>query len=101
MSKQLLVVFGATGQQGNSIVEQFLLDKELSNKFAIRGLSRDPSSSASQALAKKGVQVVKCDLNSDSDLRVALKGAHTVFAMTSSSTYRPLLRFLHDELMMA
>jgi uncharacterized protein YbjT (DUF2867 family) len=87
MTKQLFVVFGATGQQGNSIIEQVLLDPELSSKYAVRGLSRDPSSAASQALAEKGVEVVKCDLHSDSDLKAALKGAHTVFAMTLSSMF--------------
>ena len=87
MSKQLLVVFGATGQQGGSVIEQLLLDQQLARKYAIRGLTRDPSSKASKKLAEKGVEVVKCDTGSDEDVRAALKGAHDVFLMTSSSKY--------------
>ncbi|KIW05205.1 uncharacterized protein PV09_03749 [Verruconis gallopava] len=84
MSKKLLVVFGATGQQGGSVVDQVLQDPALSREFSIRGLTRDPSSPSSQALAKRGVEVVKCDTSSDTDLRAALNGAHTVFSMTTS-----------------
>jgi uncharacterized protein YbjT (DUF2867 family) len=84
MSKKLLVIFGATGQQGTSIIEQLLLDPGLSSKYAIRGLTRDPSSEASRALAKKGVEVFKCDNSSDTDVKAALKGAHGVFLMTLS-----------------
>jgi uncharacterized protein YbjT (DUF2867 family) len=84
MAKQLLVVFGATGQQGSSVIEQVLQDPELSNRFAIRGLSRNPSSAASQALTKRGVEVVECDTSSDSNLKAALNGCHTAFVMTSS-----------------
>jgi uncharacterized protein YbjT (DUF2867 family) len=94
MSKQILVVFGATGQQGGSVIEQVLQDKELSRKYAIRALSRDPSSSASQSLAKKGVEVFKCDTKSDSDVKTVLKGCHTTFLMTSSSMFQHLSPFL-------
>ena len=85
MSKQLLVVFGATGQQGGSIIEQLLQDKQLSSKYAIRGLTRDPTSKAAQALSSQGVEVVQCDTSSDEDVRSALKGASAVFLMTTSS----------------
>ena len=84
MSKQLLVVFGATGQQGGSIIEQVQKHPKLSKRYAIRGLTRDTTSAASQALSNKGVEVVKCDTKSDEDVRAALKGADDVFLMTSS-----------------
>jgi uncharacterized protein YbjT (DUF2867 family) len=85
MAKQLLVIFGATGNQGASIIDFVLADPELSNRYAIRGLTRDPSSSASQALKQKGVEVVKCDSFNDDEVRAALRGAHDVFLMTVSS----------------
>ncbi|KAH8890570.1 NAD(P)-binding protein [Thozetella sp. PMI_491] len=81
MSK-LLVVFGATGQQGASVITQVLEDAELSKQYTIRGLTRDSSSSKSQSLVSKGVEMVQCDADSPSSLQAALSGAHTVFVMT-------------------
>lgn len=81
MSK-LLVVFGATGQQGGSIVDFVLNDPELSKQFEIRGISRDRNSSAAKALTAKGVEVVEADSNNPESLGAAVEGAHTVFSMT-------------------
>lgn len=80
-----LVVFGATGQQGGSLVSFVLKDAELSKQYNLRAVSRDPSSSKSEDLKKKGVEVIKADLTDKSSLHDALKGAHTVFAMTTPS----------------
>ncbi|MCJ1320229.1 NmrA-like domain-containing protein 1 [Xylographa vitiligo] len=81
MSK-LLAVFGATGQQGGSIVSHVLKDVELASQYRIRALTRDPSSPSAQALQKLEVEVVKADLNDDASLHDAMRGAHTVFALT-------------------
>ncbi|MCJ1387485.1 NmrA-like domain-containing protein 1 [Xylographa bjoerkii] len=81
MSK-LLAVFGATGQQGGSIVSHVLNDAELSSQYSIRAITRDPSTVAAQALKKMDVNVVKADLDDKSSIRVVLKGAHTVFALS-------------------
>lgn len=83
MSK-LLVVFGATGQQGGSVVEQVLNDPELSKLYKVRGVTRDPSKPAAQALQQKGAEVVKGDPADPASLVGALKGAHTVFSITVS-----------------
>lgn len=96
MSKQLLVIFGATGQQGSSIIDQLLQDADLASKYAIRGLSRDPSSASSQALKNKGVEIVQCDPTSDEDVKSALNGADDVFLMTSSSEYSFANHLQHD-----
>ncbi|KAG6218211.1 hypothetical protein E4U09_004686 [Claviceps aff. purpurea] len=58
MSK-ILTVFGATGIQGGSVIRAILADKALSREFTIRGITRDVNKPAAQALAAKGVQVVK------------------------------------------
>ncbi|EAW10383.1 uncharacterized protein ACLA_048530 [Aspergillus clavatus NRRL 1] len=50
MSK-LLVICGATGQQGGSIVETILGDPHLSSQYRMRTLTRDPSKPAAQKLA--------------------------------------------------
>lgn len=57
MSK-LLTVFGATGAQGGSVIRAVLADDILSKEYKIRGITRDVSKPAAQALAQKGVEVV-------------------------------------------
>jgi uncharacterized protein YbjT (DUF2867 family) len=57
MSK-ILTVFGATGNQGGSVVRAILNDPALSKEFKIRGITRDVSKPAAKALASKGVEVV-------------------------------------------
>jgi uncharacterized protein YbjT (DUF2867 family) len=80
---KLLVVFGATGQQGGSIVSHVLNDAELSKQFTIRGITRDLSSSRAEALKKKGVDIAKADLTDAQSLSSAMRGAHAVFFLTS------------------
>jgi uncharacterized protein YbjT (DUF2867 family) len=82
MSK-LLVVFGATGTQGGSVVKTLLGHPTLSQQFKIRGITRDPSKPAGEALKDKGVEVVKADTLDKDSLRQALNGAHSVFAVTN------------------
>lgn len=57
MSK-ILTVFGATGNQGGSVIKAVLADSVLSKEFRIRAITRDASKPAAQALAAKGVEVV-------------------------------------------
>jgi uncharacterized protein YbjT (DUF2867 family) len=58
MTRQVVAVLGGTGQQGGGVVEALLG----AGKFAVRVVSRNPASSAAQALAARGVEVVKADL---------------------------------------
>ncbi|MCJ1258052.1 hypothetical protein MMC24_005881 [Lignoscripta atroalba] len=82
-SKKVLVVFGATGGQGGSVVKAILGDPKAASEFAIRAVTRDASKPNAQALASKGVEVVTADLEDKSSLRAALKGAYAVFAVTN------------------
>ncbi|KAI4868652.1 hypothetical protein F4820DRAFT_465464 [Hypoxylon rubiginosum] len=80
MSK-VLAVFGATGQQGGSIVNYVLNDPELSQQYKIRAITRDLNSEKAKQLKEK-VEVVQGDSLDRASLSTALTGAHTVFIMT-------------------
>lgn len=59
---KLLVVFGATGNQGGSVIGSILADPRTSKEFKIRGVTRDPSKPNAQALAAKGVEMISVSL---------------------------------------
>jgi uncharacterized protein YbjT (DUF2867 family) len=81
MSK-ILAVFGATGQQGSSVVDYVLNDSELSQQYKIRAITRDINSESAKRLKEK-VEVVHGDMLNRASLSTALAGVHTVFAMTA------------------
>ncbi|RGP81004.1 hypothetical protein FLONG3_793 [Fusarium longipes] len=82
MSK-ILTVFGATGNQGGSVVRAILNDPALSKEFKIRGITRDVSKPAAKDLASKGVEVIAADMNTAEQVAPAVKDAHTVFLVTN------------------
>ncbi|CAG8237963.1 unnamed protein product [Penicillium salamii] len=82
MSK-LITIFGATGQQGGSVIRTILQDETLSKEFKIRGISRDTSKPAAQALLKQGVELVSADMSSKESLLKAIQGSHSVFLVTT------------------
>lgn len=86
MSRRRLVVFGVTGQQGGSVANYVLDDPELSKQYKVRGVTRDPSKPAAQALLQKGAEIVQGDADDAESLKRVLKCAHTVFAITVSVT---------------
>lgn len=57
---KLIVVVGATGNQGGSVARRFLRAG-----FRVRGLTRDPSSPAARALAALGADMHRVDLLPD------------------------------------
>ncbi|CCA74952.1 hypothetical protein PIIN_08932 [Serendipita indica DSM 11827] len=74
-SKQIIVVFTATGRTGGGMINAILKD----GQFAARAVTRNPESDAAKALAAKGVQVVKGDLSEPASIEAALSGAYGVF----------------------
>lgn len=78
--KPLLVVLGATGTQGGSVVSYFL--SLASSPYAIRGVTRDPSSPKAVALTSLGVEMVAADFDIPSSLEAAFKGASVIFSVT-------------------
>lgn len=83
MSKRIITIFGATGNQGGSVINTVLGHKNLSQQFALRGITRNTSSDKAKALASRGVDLAVADLNDPSTLREALKDSYAVFAVTN------------------
>lgn len=84
MSK-ILVVFGVTGQQGGSVAKYVINDPELSSIYKVRGVTRDSSKPSAKALLQDGVELVNADMENKESIKHAMKGADTVFAMTSAT----------------
>lgn len=59
---KILVVFGATGNQGGSVIKSVLGDPKTAKEFKIRGITRDASKANAQALVAKGVEMVSVSL---------------------------------------
>ncbi|KAH7393167.1 hypothetical protein BKA64DRAFT_755184 [Cadophora sp. MPI-SDFR-AT-0126] len=79
----LLTVFGATGQQGGSLIDYVLKTPELSALYRVRGITRDASKPSAVALKAKGVEVVEADLDKPATLTAALAGSDAVFGVTN------------------
>lgn len=62
MSK-IITVFGATGNQGGSVVQNILADSVLSKEFKIRGVTRDVNKPNAQKLTSMGVEMVTVRFN--------------------------------------
>jgi uncharacterized protein YbjT (DUF2867 family) len=80
-----LCPISATGRQGSAVVRHLLQDK-----WRVRALTTDPSSTASRALGDRGAELYRVDTEDINLLRRALHGVHGVFnvqnPMTSSFT---------------
>ena len=83
MAAKLITVFGATGNQGGSVCATIFGDAELSKKYKVRAITRDPSKPAAQALAAKGAETTRADLSDPASLEAAVAGAYAVFAVTN------------------
>ncbi|KAF7189278.1 NmrA-like family domain-containing protein 1 [Pseudocercospora fuligena] len=92
-NNKLLVVLGITGQQGGSVAKVF---SDLEPTWRIRGITRNPSSPASQSLLKENpsIELVSGNLDDQASLEAAFKDADAIFSVTdfwsqfkSSGTY--------------
>jgi uncharacterized protein YbjT (DUF2867 family) len=64
-----VVVIGATGGQGGSVISRLLDD----GSYQLRGTTRNSQIRSAQALTEKGVEMVTADLNNMESLEVAFK----------------------------
>src|ERR1700730_7047849 len=79
--KKIIAVVGSTGAQGGGLCEAILSDPN--GGFACRAITRDPSKDKAKALAAKGAEVVKADLDDVERLQKAFAGAYAVYGVTS------------------
>ena len=78
MSK-LITVFGATGQQGGSVVRGLLGH----GGYKIRGVTRNPDGDKAKALQSQGVEIVKGNLDDQASIEAAIAGAYGVYLVTN------------------
>lgn len=62
-AKKVIVVFGATGVQGGSVVKAILNDASMKESWTVRGVTRDVSKSSAKALEKLGAETVAVRLS--------------------------------------
>lgn len=79
--KKIIAVIGATGTQGGSVCQAILADPN--GGFAVRAITRDPNKDKAKALAAKGVEVVKANLDDVASLKKAFAGAHGAYCVTN------------------
>ena len=77
-ASKLVLVTGATGQQGGSVAHALL-----ALGHSVRGMTRNTSSEKAQALAAAGAEMVEGDFSRADSLAAALDGVHAVFAMST------------------
>jgi uncharacterized protein YbjT (DUF2867 family) len=79
--KKIIAVVGSTGSQGGGLCEAILSDPN--GGFAVRAITRDPNKDKAKALAARGAQVVKADLDDPESLRRAFAGAYGAYCVTN------------------
>lgn len=77
--KDLIVVTGATGQQGGATARELL-----AAGHRVRAITRKPAGAPASALAGLGAEVAKGDFDDPKSLREAFAGAWGVFAMQNT-----------------
>jgi uncharacterized protein YbjT (DUF2867 family) len=79
--KKIIAVVGATGAQGGGLVRAILDDPN--GGFAARAITRDPGKDNAKALAGRGAEVVKADLDDVDSLTRAFAGAYGAYCVTN------------------
>jgi uncharacterized protein YbjT (DUF2867 family) len=74
---QIILVTGATGNQGGAIARHLLQR----GKFRVRALVRDQNKPAAQALKQVGAELVQGNFNDRDSLDRALKGVYGIFSI--------------------
>jgi len=74
----LIVVTGASGQQGSSVASALLATGE----YRVRAVGRDGKKASMQALAAAGAEIAIATYDDIDSLRTAFRGAYAIFGLT-------------------
>ena len=77
--KKLVLVSGATGQQGGAVARELL-----AAGWPVRAMTRKPDGDAAKALAALGAEIVKADLDDEASLAPAFAGAWGALAVQNT-----------------
>ena len=77
MNTKMILITGATGQQGGAVARHLLKKPG----FAVRALTRDSTKPAARALAQAGAEVVRGDLDDPASVSRALEGVWGAFSV--------------------
>jgi len=77
-TKPVVLVTGATGSQGGSVVTELLK----SSGLTIRVLTRSPTGEKAAALKARGVEIVQGDMFDEASIKAALVGVDRAFLVT-------------------
>jgi len=78
---KIIAVTGATGAQGGALARAILADP--SGGFSCRAITRDPNKDTAKALAARGADVVRADIDDLESLKKAFDGAYGAFCVTN------------------
>ena len=78
MSAKTVLVMGATGNQGQSVIEALLV-----KGHQVRALVRGEDAEGAERLKEKGIETVTGDFDNPDSLTQAMAGVDAVFAMTT------------------
>ncbi len=78
-AKGLILVTGATGQQGGAVARELL-----ASGHKVRAMTRNPDGEKAKALASSGAEIVQGDLNDADSLVRAVEGAWGAFAVQNT-----------------
>jgi uncharacterized protein YbjT (DUF2867 family) len=78
-NQDIILVTGATGQQGGAIARELL-----AHGYRVKAMTRKPESEKARELVRLGAEIVQGDLNDEASLDRALKGAWGVFAVQNT-----------------
>ncbi|TGJ85715.1 hypothetical protein E0Z10_g3076 [Xylaria hypoxylon] len=63
-------------------IQIYRFSRYVANTYAIRAVTRNPSSASAKTLEARGVSIVYADLNDVAPLNAAIAGSHIIFAVT-------------------
>jgi hypothetical protein len=80
-TRKLVTVYGATGNQGRSVVKSLL---RAPDSFEVRAITRNPNSVAAQELSTLGASLVQADGSQSNQMTEAFQGSWAVFLNINS-----------------